>query len=110
MPRQWIRTSRRSLPDTACADVVYLHDVRPVCFAIADAPYRLSPYRDTRRVQCENCRVRQLSESGFRPRCAHKLASGLLFGALVATIGVVGPSYAAEDTGASGGALVAVAR
>ena len=49
MLRQWIRTSRRSLPDTACADVVYLHgdDFRPVCFRLL-----------MRRIGCRRIEIR----------------------------------------------------
>lgn len=39
-----------------------------------------------------------------------EVASGLFFGVMAATIGVLSPSYAADDTGPSGGALVTVAR
>jgi multidrug efflux pump subunit AcrA (membrane-fusion protein) len=39
-----------------------------------------------------------------------EVASGLLFGVLAATIGVVSPSRSADDSGPAGGALVTVAR
>lgn len=60
--------------------------------------------------QCENCRVRRLSDTGFGPRCTRKLASGLFFCVAVATLGIMNPSLAADDAEPSGGALVTVVR
>lgn len=54
--------------------------------------------------------MRRLSDTGFGPRCARKLASGLFFGVTLATLGVMSPSLAASDTEPSAGALVTVVR
>ena len=54
--------------------------------------------------------MRRLSDTGFGPRCARKLAAGLFFGVTLATLGVMSPSLAASDTEPSAGALVTVVR